>query len=146
LLEVFTESANELEKITTTIDLKLKESMKVKDVLSGVHERQELEFVTLKQKMKTHREYFQHLNYLTKKKTELDLAIKKRKEIELKIQEQLLARDNLIKQLSQMGDQLFEKRLNKVKDINQKLGSDIRVTLERGGIKEPFEEKFKEVL
>ncbi|WP_419168796.1 AAA family ATPase [Halobacteriovorax sp.] len=144
--KVISSASEKISKSVEEIKACSDKNIETKAGLLALHDEQESEFVSLKQQMKKNREYFQQLNYLTKKDTELQLALKKKAEIEEKIEGQFNSRKELIKDLDSLADKLFEARLKKIKDINSKLGSDIRVTLERGGVKKPFELKFKEVL
>ena len=110
------------------------------------HEIQQAEFVKLKQKFESNKEFINTYNKLSKQ-----LDDKKNAEIEIKdlISKQIILktkRDTLISDLNRKKQEIFNKRLATAAKMNLSFNKSIVITLSYGGIKDEFESKLKDAL
>ncbi len=131
---------NSLQKEITKSRLKIDEFL---TKIANLHEEQEAEFVKLRQKFEQNKDYINQYHSLSKKISEKsgllqDISEQEKKRKSLKDQ-----RINLIKNLNALKQNIFNKRLDAIKELNSEFKEDIIVTLTFSGIKDEFNEKLK---
>jgi ABC-type lipoprotein export system ATPase subunit len=111
-----------------------------------IHEKQQAEFVSLKQKFDKNRDYFNRYNILTNR-------LKEKETLENEISERILKKNRLIEErkyilekFNSLKNEIFSLRLNAVQEINDILGGDVKITLKFSGITTEFEERLKDAL
>jgi ABC-type lipoprotein export system ATPase subunit len=114
--------------------------------LTKIHEKQQSEFVRLKQKIQTNKEYYTKLNELTKKDNERKDLLKDFKDSKRKFDRLKSNRETLMNQLNEKKQLIYNKRLEKIKKLNDTLGEEIKVNLTFGGITDEYELLLKESL
>ena len=111
-----------------------------------IHEKQQSEFVTLKQKFDKNRDYFNKYNLLTTRLKEKETLEQEIREKELRKSRLIEERKYLLEKFSTIKNDIFSIRLNAVQEINNILEGDVMITLKFSGIVTEFEERLKEAL
>ena len=111
-----------------------------------VHEKQQAEFVNLKQKFDKNRDYFNKYNLLTNRLKEKETLEQEVKEREFKKGRLIEERRNLIEKFNNLKNEIFSLRLSAIQEINEILEGDVKITLKFSGIKTEFEERLKDAL
>lgn len=111
-----------------------------------MHEKQQSEFVTLKQKFDKNRDYFNKYNLLTTRLKEKETLEQEIREKELRKSRLIEERKYLLEKFSTIKNDIFSIRLNAVQEINNILEGDVMITLKFSGIVTEFEERLKEAL
>lgn len=114
--------------------------------LSEVHQRQQSEFIALKQKFDEHRDYLNKYNQLTKRVEERKILQAELKEVEQKVTKLHAQRGGLIERLNEKKKELFNLRKETVDKLNSILGGHVKVTLTFGGITEEYETLLRNAL
>ncbi|NDP22206.1 MAG: AAA family ATPase [Paludibacter sp.] len=115
-------------------------------LISVKHESQQAEFVQLKQKFESNRDYFNRLNILTNRKKEKELLSKDIIEIDQKKNRLIEERRMLIDKLNNLKNKIYTLRLSAIKDINNVLQGDVKITLKFSGIINEFENKLRDAM
>lgn len=111
-----------------------------------VHEMQQAEFVTLKQKFDKNRDYFNKYNLLTNRLKEKETLEQEVKERLFKKSRLFEERKHLLDKFNDIKDEVFSLRLKAIQEINEILDGDVKITLKFSGITFEFEERLKEAL
>jgi len=120
-------------------------SLNYKDLIK-VHELQQAEFVSLKQKFDKNRDYFNRYNILTNRLKEKETLEQEIKERTFKKNRLIEERKHILEKFTVLKNEIFTIRLNAVQEINEILGGDVKITLKFSGITTEFEERLKEAL
>jgi ABC-type lipoprotein export system ATPase subunit len=120
-------------------------SINYKDLIK-VHELQQAEFVSLKQKFDKNRDYFNRYNILTNRLKEKETLEQEIKERTFKKNRLIEERKHILEKFTVLKNEIFILRLNAVQEINEILGGDVKITLKFSGITTEFEERLKEAL
>lgn len=111
-----------------------------------IHESQQSEFVTLKQKFEKNRDYFNKYNLLTNRLKEKETLEQEIKEKEFKKSRLLEERKYLLDKFNSIKNEIFTLRLSAIQEINNILNGDVKITLKFSGIINEFEERLKDAL
>lgn len=111
-----------------------------------IHESQQSEFVTLKQKFEKNRDYFNKYNLLTNRLKEKETLEQEIKEKEFKKSRFLEERKYLLDKFNSIKNEIFTLRLSAIQEINNILNGDVKITLKFSGIINEFEERLKDAL
>ncbi len=111
-----------------------------------VHETQQAEFVTLKQKFDKNRDYFNKYNLLTNRLKEKETLEQEVKERLFKKNRLFEERKHLLEKFNNLKDEIFSLRLKAIQEINEILDGDVKITLKFSGITFEFEEMLKSAL
>jgi ABC-type cobalamin/Fe3+-siderophores transport system ATPase subunit len=114
--------------------------------LKDIHQKQQSEFVLLKQKFDKHKEYINRYNQLSKKVEEKNILEKEIETIELKRQKVQSQRNLLVNQLNEKKKDLFNLRKRIIDDLNKELDGSVKITLKFGGITEEYENQLRNAL
>ncbi|MCT8334035.1 hypothetical protein NUH30_10145 [Leptospira sp. 85282-16] len=126
---------------------KIKEDLnKLFNNLIDTHEIQQGEFIKLKQKFETNREYIEKYHALSKRVNEKETLLKDREALTRKRDKLKSDRFELIKKLNQKKEEIFNLRLQVVTELNKSFREEIQITLTFGGITDNFQEKLKVAL
>lgn len=115
-------------------------------LLIDKHELQQAEFVKLKQKFDTYRDYINKYHLLSKRLNERDTLLKDKKELFVKRDKLKTQRISLVKRLNSLKQRIFKERLSSINELNKEFDGAIIINLTYSGITQPFEEKLKEAL
>lgn len=116
------------------------------DQLMISHTSQQAAFVKLKQKFQINREYINRYNRLSKQQNDRNNLLKDLEELENKKVKFTEIRKSLIEKLNSIKQDIFEKRLMNVNELNEQFEGDIVINLFFGGITDEYEEKLRNVL
>lgn len=111
-----------------------------------IHESQQSEFVSLKQKFDKNRDYFNRYNLLTNRLKEKETLEQEITERDYKKQRLIEERKHLIKKFNGIKNEIFILRLAAIQEINNILDGDVKITLKFSGIIYEFEERLKNAL
>ncbi|RYJ40943.1 DNA repair ATPase [Flavobacterium anhuiense] len=111
-----------------------------------IHERQQAEFVTLKQKFDKNRDYFNRYNVLTNRLKERETLEQEIKERQVRKNRLVVERKQLVDKFNAIKNDIFRLRLSAIKEINEMLKGDVMITLKFSGIMDVFEESLREAL
>lgn len=117
------------------------ETLQVK--LKAKHDKQENEFVQLRQKFEKHKNYYNKYNALTKKIEEQKVLLKELDEINTSRSKLRGIRNKLLKELNDLKQEVFDKRKAKVALLNAQFNGDIRIVLNAGGITDEYEDLLR---
>jgi ABC-type lipoprotein export system ATPase subunit len=111
-----------------------------------IHEKQQAEFVTLKQKFDKNRDYFTKYNILTNRLKEKETLNQEIIEKESKRQRFIEERKFLIEKFNGYKNDIFSLRLSAIQEVNDILNGDVKITLKFSGIVNEFEERLRDAL
>lgn len=111
-----------------------------------IHESQQSEFVSLKQKFDKNRDYFNKYNLLTNRLKEKETLEQEITERDYKKQRLIEERKHLIEKFNGIKNEIFILRLAATQEINNILDGDVKITLRFSGIVHEFEERLKNAL
>ncbi len=114
--------------------------------LSETHDLQQAEFIKIKQKFETHREYINKYHLLSKRQNEKETLIKDKIELGEKRDKLKLTRKTLVRKLNNCKQSIFKVRLNSINELNKTFDGAIIINLTFSGITENFEDKLREAL
>jgi energy-coupling factor transporter ATP-binding protein EcfA2 len=137
------------EKLKDVIRLFNNSQQKISTIYSSLIEKQnkqQAEFVKLKQKFLINREYINIYNKLSKSQNDKNNLKKDLNEISQGKEKYNLKRKNLILKLNDLKQQVFEIRLKNVIELNQQFEGNIIINLFAGGITDNYENLLRESL
>lgn len=111
-----------------------------------IHETQQAEFVSLKQKFEKNRDFFSKYNILTNRLKDKETLIQEITEKEFKKQRLVNERKYLVEKFNNIKNDIFSLRLATIQDINNVLNGDIKITLKFSGINDEFESRLRDGL
>ncbi|MBU7570707.1 MAG: hypothetical protein KAF41_08685, partial [Flavobacterium sp.] len=111
-----------------------------------IHEKQQAEFVTLRQKFDKNRDYFTKYNILTNRLKEKETLNQEIIEKESKRQRFIEERKFLIEKFNGYKNDIFSLRLSAIQEVNDILNGDVKITLKFSGIVNEFEERLRDAL
>lgn len=114
--------------------------------LSEIHDLQQADFVKVKQKFDTNREYINKYHLLSKRLHEKGNLIKDKQELGEKRDKLKSQRLLLVKKLNDSKQSIFKTRLNAITELNKNFEGAIVINLTFSGITIPFEDKLRESL
>lgn len=114
--------------------------------LSEVHDIQQAEFIKIKQKFDSNREYINKYHLLSKRLNEKENLIKDKEELKEKRDKLKGQRKALIKKFNDKKQLIFKIRLQAITDLNKNFDGAIVINLTFSGISTPFEDKLRESL
>lgn len=114
--------------------------------LSETHDLQQAEFIKIKQKFETHREYINKYHLLSKRLNEKETLIKDKIELGEKRDKLKQTRKLLVRKLNDSKQSIFKVRLNSINELNKTFDGAIVINLTFSGITEIFEDKLREAL
>jgi len=124
----------------------LLELNKTQKSLKVTHDKQQNQFIKLKQTLEKHKTYYEKLNLLSKKVAERKIKNQEINDLSEKREKLKEKRLTLIKELNNFKKNLFDLRLEKIAELNNKFEGQVKITLTPGGITEEFESKLKNAL
>jgi len=143
LVEVLKKVRTNNEGIVKNIESFAKQIQGVTETLEEKHEKQQNEFVKLKQAFDKHKAYITKYNKLSK-------SVDDKKNLQKKLDEAITKRDKIKKQrarivleFNKIKQDIFSKRLSKVQELNSGLEGAIRITLTFNGITDEYQELLK---
>ncbi|MFB5652882.1 AAA family ATPase, partial [Leptospira wolffii] len=116
------------------------------DKLIETHDIQQGEFIKLKQRFDTNREFIEKYHNLSKRVNEKETLLKDKEELIKKRDKLKSERSILIKDLNSKKQEIFNLRLNVVKNLNESFEKDIQITLTHAGITDEFQDRLKSAL
>jgi energy-coupling factor transporter ATP-binding protein EcfA2 len=137
------------EKLKDVIRLFNNSQQKINILYSSLIEKQnkqQAEFVKLKQKFLINREYINIYNKLSKSQNDKNNLKKDLDEISQGKEKFNLKRENLILKLNDLKQQVFEIRLKNVIELNQQFEGNIIINLFAGGITDHYEDLLRDAL
>lgn len=132
--------------ISITIESLIKELDTTSGKLSEIHDLQQAEFIKIKQKFETHREYINKYHLLSKRLNEKETLIKDKLDLADKRNKLKINRHILIKKLNDCKQSIFQIRLKSITELNKEFDGAIVINLTFSGITNLFEDKLREAL
>lgn len=120
-------------------------TIKYSDIIK-IHEGQQAEFVSLKQKFEKNRDYFNRYNLLTNRLKEKETLEQEVGEKDLKKRRLIEERKYLIEKFNTIKNEIFTLRLSAIQEINDILQGDVKITLKFSGIVDEFESRLRDAL
>lgn len=119
---------------------------KLSNELTEKHALQQNEFTRLKQKFEKHKIFYNKWNSLTKKIDEKAHLEKEADGLSKKRDKYKIQRKKLMEQLNLKKKELFNKRKEKVSQLNQQFNGSIKITLAFNGITDEYEQILRSSL
>jgi len=116
------------------------------DKLAKAHEKQTIEYNTIKKKIEKNRQYYTILEQLSKKEEHLKSLSKECKELERKKNKKAKERNSLINQLNTLKQKLYSNRLEIIQNLNNQFKGEIRIKLHIGGLIDEYEKMLRNSL
>ncbi|TGN00012.1 AAA family ATPase [Leptospira dzoumogneensis] len=149
-IQTANEAKEEVIKSYESLDRNLLKFQEKISLMSGelgkLHESQQAEFIKLKLKYESSKEYINKYQELSKKLNERDTVAKDKKEHQKKIKKIKKERAELLKKFGELKTEIYHARLEIVNELNKEFGKDIVITLTYGGITDDFQEHLKSAL
>jgi ABC-type lipoprotein export system ATPase subunit len=114
--------------------------------LLTIQEGQQAEFVQLKQKFELNKEYINKYNSLSKSANEKLIVSKDKDDLILKRNKLKERRKSLMTTFNSLKDQIFGRRLEAIKTLNNSFNGDIVITLDFGGLKVEYNDQLRKAL
>lgn len=114
--------------------------------LCDVHEKQQADFIKLKQRFESNRFYIDKYNILSTKKDKYKRLQAQLIEMRNDEEEIIKTRKVLMSTLNNLKNDLFNKRLGCISELNQELSGQIKINLKSGGITSEYENILKAAL
>lgn len=116
---------------------------KVISELVDRHQIQQSEFVKLKQKFDKHKLYYTKYNQLSKRIDEKQTLLKESQELKINRDKWKEARKSLVSELNTVKKEIFNKRYEKVQQLNLEFNGSIKIILTFSGITGEYEEALR---
>lgn len=134
---------NSIKKELDTINTNFSKTKLNLDVL---HEKQQNEFVILKQTFDKHKTYIDKYNQLSKEVDEKKAKEKNLKEANTKLEQVLKKRQLLVNNYNSTKQSIYNERLKSIEKLNTEFAGAIRITLTFGGITDEYEKLLRNAL
>lgn len=133
-------------QVVNKIDMAAIGLNEIEEKLTLCHENQQSEFIKLKQKIQTHKEYYSKLNELTVRDHNRNEIEKDYNEEFKKLEKLKITREKILINYNRKKQEIFNIRAEKISELNKLFEGQIRISLEYGGIINEYESQLKEAL